>query len=143
MGMIVIRPEKSMNKFVENPTDFAAECARQDGQCTVARENFIFLDDGDEPAAVRSLHMKCGHVVIIPDESRHGQAVLYHTSCQRMTDVVSQIFADVLGAAASLPGASSEMTVGQLYRRAVSSSPGECRSRVDGFAFPSGPKSVL
>jgi hypothetical protein len=34
--------------------------------------------------------------VIIPDMSCEGQALLYHTSCQRMTDVVTQIFQNCL-----------------------------------------------
>jgi hypothetical protein len=124
-----------MTKFVRNPTDFAAECARQNGQCVVARENFLFLKDGDEPAAVKELQMECGHVVVIPDASRKGQALLYHTSCRRMTDVVSQIFEKHLGAPASLPATASEMTVGELYRRSVTISYDRCRSKVKEFDF--------
>src|SRR3974377_2020198 len=108
-----------MTKFVKNPSDFAAECARHNGQCVVARENFLFLKNGNEPAAVKELQMKCGRVVIMPDPARKGQSVLYHTSCQRMTDVVSKIFEDTLGAPAGLPLAASEMTVGELYRRSL------------------------
>ncbi|KPK17463.1 MAG: hypothetical protein AMJ67_13415 [Betaproteobacteria bacterium SG8_41] len=124
-----------MSKFVENPTHFAADCVRQNGQCTVVRENFLFLDDGNEFAAVHQLQRRCGHVVIIPDTSGKGQAWLYHTSCQRMTDVVSQIFQDHLGAPASLRHAASEMMVGELYRRQVSISYDHCRARVEGFGF--------
>ena len=87
-----------MGQFVENYTDFSVECLRQDGRCTVVRENILFLDDGNELAAVDHLQWKCGHVVIIPDMSHEGKALLYHTSCLRMTDVVKKIFHDCLEA---------------------------------------------
>ena len=124
-----------MTKFLENPTDFAADCLRQNGQCEVIRENFLFLDDGNELAAIGWLQRKCGHVVIIPDTSSKGQAWLYHTSCQRMNDAVSQIFRDHLGAPASLPHATMELTIGTLYRRRVTISYDHCRVRVDGFGL--------
>ena len=81
-----------MSQFAENPTDFSAECRRQDGRCAVVRENVIFLDGGTELDAVDHLQWRCGYVVIIPDMSYKGKALLYHTSCQRMTDVVKLIF---------------------------------------------------
>lgn len=130
-----------MSRFVENPTDFAADCVRQNGQCAVLRENFLFLDDGDEFAAVNQLQRKCGHVVIIPDASTEGRALLYHTSCQRMTDAVSQIFQGHLSAPASLPPhASSEMTMGELYRRRVAISYDHCRAKVEGFGLGGTPR---
>jgi len=124
-----------MSQFVENPTDFSAECQRHDGRCTVLRENILFLDDGKELAAVDRLQWKCGNVVIIPDVSCKGMAVLYHTSCQRMTDVVKQIFEDCLEPPVSLPQRASEMTLGELHRRCVTISYDDCRARVEGFGF--------
>lgn len=124
-----------MSQFVENPTDFSADCLRQDGRCAVVRENFLFLDDGQELAAVDHLQWKCGHVVIVPDVSYKGRALLYHTSCQRMTDVVKQIFPDCLEAPVSLPQGASEMTIGELHRRCVNISYDDCRVRVEGFGF--------
>jgi len=124
-----------MKQFVENPTDFAAECLRQNGRCMVVRENIVFLDDGKELAAVDHLQWKCGHVVIIPDMSYEGKALLYHTSCQRMTDVVKQIFPDCLEAPASLLQRASETTIGELRRRCVTISYDDCRVRVEGFGF--------
>ena len=85
-----------MSHFVENPADFSAECRLQDGRCAVLPENVLFLDDGKELDAVDRIEWKCGYVVIIPDGSRAGQALLYHTSCQRMADAVRQIFPDCL-----------------------------------------------
>lgn len=124
-----------MSRFIENPTDFSAECTCKAGLCAIARENFLFLDDGNELTAVGRLQTKCGHVVIIPDAS--DKAVLYHTSCQRMSDVVSQIFEDAIGAPASLPHApSAEMTLGALYRRRVAISYEHCRAKVEGFMGP-------
>lgn len=124
-----------MSKFVENPTDFAADCLRQNGRCKVVRENIHFLDDGKELAAVDHLQWKCGYVVIIPDMSYEGKALLYHTSCQRMTDVVKQIFQDCLEAPVRLPQRASETTIGELHRRCVTISYDDCRVRVDGFDF--------
>ena len=124
-----------MSQFVENPTDFSAECRRQNGRCTVVRENVIFLDEGDELAAVDRLQWKCGYVVIVPDMSYEGKAVLYHTSCQRMTDVVKQIFEDCLEAPVGLTQHASEMSLGELHRRRVTISYDDCRARVDGFGF--------
>lgn len=127
-----------MSPFVENPADFSAECRCRGGRCMIARENFLFLDDGNELAAVGRLQTRCGHIVIIPDASARGRAVLYHTSCQRMTDVVSQIFRDALGAPATLPqAASAEMTLGALYRRPLTLPYERCRAKVEGFAFGS------
>lgn len=124
-----------MNRFVQNSTDFAADCARTKGQCTIAREDILFLDDGKELAAIDYLQRRCGNVVIIADTSNKAQAWLYHTSCERMTDVVKQIFQDHLEAPASLPQAASEMTVGELHRRRIDISYDDCRAKVDGFNF--------
>jgi hypothetical protein len=124
-----------MSKFVANPTHFAAECVRENGQCVVARENFVFLDDGNELAAIGELQSKCGHIVLIPDQSDKGHTWLYHTSCDRMTDVINQIFEDNLKAPSSLPQSASEMTVGELQRRCVTIPLGACRARVDRFDF--------
>ena len=126
-----------MSQFVENSVQFGAECVRQKGHCQVARENILFLDDGKELAAVDQLQRKCGHVVIIPDVSAKGKALLYHTSCDRMTDVVNQIFQDCLESTVSLPQFNSEMTIGELHRQRVAISYADCRARVDGFRFPS------
>lgn len=126
-----------MSQFVENPTDFSAECRLQDGRCAVIRENVLFLDDGNELDAVDRLEWKCGYVVIIPDAARKGRAILYHTSCQRMTDAVRQIFPDCLEAPVNLPQHLSEMTLGELHRQRVTISYDECRARVDGFDFRS------
>lgn len=124
-----------MSKYVPNPTHFAAECVRKNGQCSIVRENILFLDDGKELAAIDYLQRKCGNVVIIPDTSDKKQALLYHTSCERMTDVVKQIFQDRLQAPAHLPQPASEMTIGELQRRGVALSYADCRTKVDGFSF--------
>lgn len=128
-----------MSRFVENATDFSAECRRQDGRCRVVRENVIFLDDGTELAAVDRLQWQCGYVVIIPDTSRDAGALLYHTSCRRMTDAVEQIFPDCLKAPVSLSQhTSEEVTLGALHRRAVTIAYEDCRAKVDGFEFGPG-----
>ncbi len=124
-----------MSQFVENPTDFSADCLRRNGRCPVVRENILFLDDGNELAAVDRLQWKCEEVVIIPDMSYKGKALLYHTSCQRMTDVVKQIFHDCLEAPVSLPQRALETTIGELHRRCVTISYDDCRVRVEGFGF--------
>jgi hypothetical protein len=131
-------PEDPMSRFVENPTDFSVDCAAQQGRCTVARANIVFLDHGDEPGAVDYLQSRCGHVVIVPDASDAGRAHVYHTSCRRMTDVVRQIFDGHLGDPVSLPRLASEMTVGELHRRPVAMAYPACRARVDGFDFRDG-----
>lgn len=123
-----------MNQFVKNPTDFSEVCRLHDGQCEVVRENILFLDDGEELAAVDNLQRKCGSVVIIPDKPK-GTALLYHTSCQRMTDAVKQIFQDCLEAPVSLPQHASEMSLGELQRRAVAIPYDDCRARVEAFGF--------
>jgi hypothetical protein len=127
--------EDHMSSFAENSTDFAAECARRNGRCKVARDNFLLLESGTDVTAVDQLQNRCGHVVIIPHGSSAGQAWLYHTSCQRMTDVVRQIFPDCLDAPVSLPQASSEMSLGEMQRRRVGLSYDDCKARVDGFRF--------
>jgi hypothetical protein len=124
-----------MSQFMKNSVHFAADCVRQGGQCMILRDNFLFLDDGKELAAVDFLQVKCGHVVIIPDHTSNGNALLYLTSCQRMAHVVGQLFADCLEPPVSLPQASPEMTVGELHRRRVTIPYPECRVRVDGFDF--------
>ncbi|UCH73321.1 MAG: hypothetical protein JSU82_13330 [Rhodospirillales bacterium] len=128
-----------MGQFIENSTDFSAECRRQHGRCTVARENFLFLDAGNEPAAVEHLQRKCGNVVIVPDSSREDQALLYHTSCRRMADVVGQLFADCLGAPASVPGHASELSLGELQRHSITIAYDACRARVEAFDFDDDP----
>lgn len=121
-----------MSDFVDNPTDFSVECTCKDGHCTVTRQNILFLDDGKEIAAIDYLQRKCGYVVIIPDEDK---ALLYHTSCLRMADVVKQIFPDCLEAPVSFPQPASEMTLGEMHRHAVNISYDDCRERVEGFGF--------
>jgi hypothetical protein len=125
-----------MPRFLENPSDFAAECARQKGRCAVLRENFLFLEDGSELAAVEALQRECERVVIIPDPSSEARAWLYHTSCRRMTDAVGQIFAADLGAPAPLPHAAPETTLGELHRRSLALSCTLCRARLDAFRLP-------
>lgn len=123
-----------MSSFLKNPTDFAADCACQNGQCEIFRESFLFLDDANELAAVSQLQTKCGFVVIIPD-ARKERALLYHTSCQRMTDAVKQIFEHHLEAPASVSQGTSEMTIGELHRRCVTISYDHCKARIAGFDF--------
>lgn len=124
-----------MRQFVENSVHFSADCLRTKGRCAVERDNFLFLDDGKELAAIDHLQRKCGHVVIIPDASYKGKALLYHNSCQRMTDVIQQIFQNCLEAPVSLPQSASEMTIGELHRHCVTISFDDCRVKVRDFNF--------
>jgi hypothetical protein len=124
-----------MSPFVDNPVDFAVDCVCHGGRCVVARENVLFLDDGEEVTAIDWLQNRCGHVVVIPDRSNEARAWLYHTSCQRMTDVVERIFAGCLTGPVSLPQPSSEMTVGEMHRRGVTIAYAECLARVNRFSF--------
>ena len=124
-----------MSKFVQNPIHFAADCVHDNGLCPVVRENFIFLNDGKEHMAIDHLQRKCGEVVIIPDTSNKEQAWLYHTSCERMTDVANQIFQDHLKSPASVPQPDAEMMVGELHRQSVTMSYDDCRAKVEGFSF--------
>ena len=124
-----------MSDFKKNPTEFSAACARENGECTVERENIFFLDDGEEAMAVARLQLKCGNVVIMPDPANPEQALLYHTSCQRMTDVVEQIFQSALQAPAGLPQQSTEMSLGEVHRRSVGIPYGECKVKVEEFSF--------
>jgi len=124
-----------MSQFVENSIHFSADCVRQNGRCMVVRENILFLDDGKELGAIDHLQRKCGYVVIIPDMSYKRKALLYHTSCERMTSVVNQIFRDCLESPVRLPQSNSEMTVGELHRWCVTLSYDDCRERVEGFCF--------
>ena len=75
-----------MNKYVQNPTHFAAECSRRNGQCAIVRENILFLEECKEHTAITYLQKKCGNVVITPDTSNEGCALLYCTACERMAD---------------------------------------------------------
>lgn len=124
-----------MTSFVQNPIQFAADCVPNNGLCMVAPENFLFLDDGKEDAAIDYLERKCGKVVLIPDASNKAQALLYHTSCERMTDVVQQIFQDDLQAPASVSRLDPEMTLGELHRRCVKMSYSDCKAKVQAFGF--------
>jgi hypothetical protein len=127
--------EDDMTRYVDNPIEFSADCAREGGRCAIGRDNFLFLGDGHEIAAVDWLQNKCGHVVVIPDPASGRRACLYHTSCPRMTDVVEQMFSGCLSAPASVPQRSSEMTVGEAHRRGVAMSYADCVARVDRFPF--------
>jgi hypothetical protein len=127
--------ENQASRFVENSADFSACCLPENGRCQVVRENILFIDDGTEPAAVEHLQRKCEHVVIIPDMSHKERALLYHTSCQRMTDVVKQIFRDCLEAPVSFPQRASEITLGEMHRRCVTISYDDCRERVEDFGL--------
>ncbi len=124
-----------MNQFVQNPVHFSADCVQKNGRCSIVRHNFVFLDDGQEITAVDYLQEKCGHVVIMPDASCEGRALLYHTSCARMTDVINKIFSDCLEAPVSLPQVVSEMTVGELHCRSVAIPCDDCKERVERFGF--------
>ena len=124
-----------MSQFVRNSTNFSAECLRHNGLCKISRENILFLDDGNEQDAVSYLQFKCGHIVVIPVLSNKGNAMLYHTSCQRMTDVVRQIFQDSLKTPVSLPLCNPEMTLGKLYRHSLIISYDDSKARVEGFSF--------
>ena len=124
-----------MGRFVENPVQFAADCACREGRCVIDRDNFLFLDDGDDLAAVDRLQSRCGNVVIAPDPSDRRRALVYHTSCDRMSDVVGQIFLGHLGTPESLPQADPEMSIGALYRRGVAIAYDDCRARVARFPF--------
>jgi hypothetical protein len=75
--------------------------------------------------------MKITRIVIIPDMSGNRQALLYHTSCDRMTDLVSQTFQDSLQAPASLPQPASETRM--ILPKAEPPSSSSCARR----AFPS------
>jgi hypothetical protein len=124
-----------MTNFVQNPIQFAADCVPANGLCAVAPENFLFLDDGKEDTAIDYLERKCGKVVLIPDASNKGQALLYHTSCERMADVVQQIFAADLQAPVSVSRLDPEMTLGELHRRGVKMSYADCKTKVQAFSF--------
>lgn len=124
-----------MSEFKKNPTDFSALCACLDGECTVARENILFLDDGKESAAVTQLQLKCGNVVIMPDPANPKRSLLYLTSCQRMADVIEQIFQSDLQAATGLPQQSEEMSLGEVQRRSVGIPYAECKAKVGAFSF--------
>lgn len=124
-----------MRQFAANPVHFAVDCALEGGQCRVESENVLFLDDGREHSALAHLQAKCGRVVIIPDAADEERALLYHTSCRRMADVVGQIFDGCLLPAARLPQRHSEVTIGELHRRSVARSYEECKRSVAGFGF--------
>ena len=95
----------------------------------------IFLDDEGEAATVARLRMQCGAVVIVPDATNADRSWLYHTSCQRMTDVVSQIFGGSMEAPISLPQEPADMTLGELYRQSVTMPYVGCKARVESFDF--------
>lgn len=124
-----------MGKFIQNSISFSADCVQDNGLCKVDLDNFLFLDDGKETAAIDRLERECGKVVLIPDSSNKGQAFLYYTSCERMNDAVNQIFHDHLEAPASVSRLDAEMTLGELHRRRITMSYDECRSKVKGFSF--------
>ena len=124
-----------MNQFVQNSTEFSVDCQRLNGLCEISRENILFLDDGSEQDAVNCLHLKCGHIVVIPVLSNKSKATLYHTGCERMTDVVKQIFQDDLKTPVSLPLCDLEMTLGELHRHSLVISYDDSKARVESFSF--------
>ena len=124
-----------MSKYVENPIHFAADCVQTSGQCAVLRDNIVFLDQGNDLAAIDLLQRKCGTVAIMPDASNTAQAVLYRTSCDRMTDLVEQLFEHHLQDPTTFAQPASEMMVGELHRQSVTLSYDECKARVAGFNF--------
>ena len=111
------------------------DCAYKKWTVQRHHKNFRFLDYEQEITAIDCLLKKCRHVVITPDQSSQGQALLHHTSCARMADVVNKIFADRLETPASLPHGASEMTVGELHRRSVTLPDDDCRERISRFGF--------
>jgi len=124
-----------VNQFVQNSTDYSVECQRHNGLCEISRENILFLDDGNEHDAVNRLQLKCGHIVIIPVLPNKSEAMLYHTGCLRMTDVVRQIFQDNLKTPVSLPLCDPEMTLGELHRHSIVISYDDSKARVERFSF--------
>jgi hypothetical protein len=124
-----------MRIYVKNSREFAADCAATDGQCPIAREDIIFLDNDREDTAIGHLQRKCGNVVILRDTVIPTQSWLYHTSCERMTDVARQIFLERLEEPAHIPQPASEMTVGQVHRRRIALPYDECRAKVAAFSF--------
>jgi hypothetical protein len=124
-----------MSNFVQNSTQFAADCAQDNGLCIITPENFLFLDDGKEDAAIDHLQMECGKIVLIPDAVNKGQTFLYHMSCDRITDVVNQIFQDALEESVSIAQADAEQTLGELCRWRVAMPCDECKLKVEGFSF--------
>ncbi len=121
--------------YLRNASNFAVDCAVNDGQCEVAPKNFHFIDDPQETTAVSLLQLRCGNVVIAPDPVDPDRAWLYLTSCARMGDVAEQIFSGHLQPATPVATPSAEMSVGQLQRRRLDLAFRWCRARVDGFAF--------
>ncbi len=128
-----------MNQFVQNSIDFSVECQRHNGLCEISRKNILFLDDGNELDAVSRLQLNCGHVVVIPVLSNKNEAMLYHTGCQRMTDVVRQIFQDNLKTPVSLPLGDPEMTLGELHRHSLVIPYDDSKARVARFNFKQEP----
>lgn len=124
-----------MSDFVDSYTDFSVECHRHQGHCSVSRENILFLEQGNQLAAVDQLHSKCGYVVIIPSGSSGDEALLYHTSCRRMTDVIDQIFTDCLQEPERFSQGGSEQSIGEILRHRLTIPYDDCRSRVDQFVF--------
>ena len=124
-----------MSNFVRNSPHFAADCVQDNGLCIVAQENFLFLVNGKEDAAIDCLQRDCGKVVLIPDTLDQGQAFLYHTSCERITDVVNQIFQGELEEPVSVSRLDAEQTLGELCRRCVTMPYDDCKLRVEGFSF--------
>ncbi len=124
-----------MSTFVQNPTHYSADCLIDNGFCTVNLENFLFLDDGKESAAIDQLEKKCGKVVLIPDVLNGENAFLYHTGCERMSDVVSQIFHDSLHSKSSVARLDLEMTIGEIYRQSVAMPYSDCKQKIKSFSF--------
>ncbi len=124
-----------MNQFVQNSTDFSVECQRHSGLCEISQENILFLDDGNEDDAVNRLQLECRYIVVIPVLSSKNEAMLYHTGCHRMTDVVRQIFQDNLKLPVSLPQYDLEMTLGELHRHSLVISYSDSKARVERFSF--------
>ena len=124
-----------MHLYLQNSIDFSAECASTNGQCEIGRDNILFLNDGREDVAVHHLQIRCGNVVIVPDSSNNRHSWMFHTSCQRMTDAVTQIFEGDLQPPASVARPISELTVGEVQRQGINLSVDECRAKVDSFSF--------
>jgi hypothetical protein len=79
--------------------------------------------------------MECGKVLLIPDAVNKGQTLLYHTSCDRITDVVKQIFQNALEELVCISQLNAEQTLGELYRRRVAMHLDDCKAKIEAFSF--------
>ncbi len=124
-----------MGNFVQNSSQFSADCVKDNGLCLITPAHFLFLGDSREDEAIAELQRECGNIVLIPDATNQERTLLYHMSCERITDVVQQIFQDALEAPVTVSHLDAEMTLGELCRRPVVLPYEECRQKVDAYSF--------